>query len=357
MKRTNKLLSIFLTLSIATTAVCSCADQAIEETEVEEPSEETTEESGLESTVEPTEESADESTGESVFEVTREEGIELMLGNEDYYNGFSQNDLDFKMQEEDATMEEYLEFAADQVTEFSDEQQAKIEESISRIEQTLYENGYQLPPLDEIVFIATTMNEELGAGGYTHGTQIYLGDYLVDALDDTTMDYFIAHELFHCLTRCNPDFRAEMYSLINFTVTGEDFPIPDSVFEYHISNPDVEHHDSYATFHINGEDIDCFVDFVTTAHFAEVHTDFFAVGTTALIPVDGTDIYYTPEEADNFDEVFGTNTGYVIDPEECMADNFAYALVFGIEGPANRGYSNPEIIEGILTCLGAEFVG
>ena len=66
------------------------------------------------------------------------------------------------------------------------------------------------------------------------------------------------------------------------------------------------------------------------------------------MPVDGTDIYYTPEQAENFDEIFGKNTEYVIDPEECMADNFAYALCFGKEGPGQNGYPNPEIIEGIL---------
>ncbi len=49
---------------------------------------------------------------------------------------------------------------------------------------------------------------------------------------------------------------------------------------------------------------------------------FFGCSTTALVPVDGSDIYYTPEQAENFDEIFGTNTDYVIDPEECMADNF-----------------------------------
>ena len=31
-------------------------------------------------------------------------------------------------------------------------------------------------------------------------------------------------------------------------------------------------------------------------------------------------------DAENFIEVFGDNTDYVIDPEECMADNFGYAL-------------------------------
>ena len=69
------------------------------------------------------------------------------------------------------------------------------------------------------------------------------------------------------------------------------------------------------------------------------------------MPIDGSDIYYTPEQAENFDEVFGTNTDYVIDPEECMADNFSYALTYGMSGPDGKGYPNPEIIEGILEIL------
>ncbi len=54
-------------------------------------------------------------------------------------------------------------------------------------------------------------------------------------------------------------------------------------------------------------------------HFEKAGDRFFDSGTTALVPIDGTDKYYTPEDADNFDEVFGKNTGYVIDPEECLA--------------------------------------
>ena len=65
------------------------------------------------------------------------------------------------------------------------------------------------------------------------------------------------------------------------------------------------------------------------------------------IYIDGTDEYYTPEDADNFDEVFGKNTGYVVDPEECLADNFGYLIAYGMEGPDGKGYPNPEIITAI----------
>ena len=285
-----------------------------------------------------------------------DEGRELMLANKEYYDGFSQNDLDYKMQKSGATMDEYLEFAADQLLDYTEEEISVIDSHIAGMEKLLEDNGYELPLTDEIVFIKTTMKEEAGASGYTHGTQIYLGEFIVDMFikGETspayaeTADEILWHELFHCLTRCNPEFRKEMYSLIGFTVTGTDYELPASVFEYHISNPDVEHHDSYATFIIDGKETDCFTDFVTTKHYDEVKTNFFAVSTTALVPIDGTDIYYTPEQASNFNEVFGRNTDYVVDPEECLADNFSYAMLYGMKGPSGNGYPNPEIIEGII---------
>ncbi len=288
---------------------------------------------------------------------SKEEGAELMLSNDAYYDNFTQNDLDFKMHKKGATMDEYKAFAKEQVLDFTDEQKAWMDDQLTDMEQTLADNGYTLPPLDEIVFISTTMKEEDGAAGYTHGTQIYLGGDIIDKAVkgnkriNAAMKEILWHEMFHCLTRCNPDFRAEAYKLVHFTVTGKDYTLPPSVEEYHITNPDVEHHDSYATFRINGQDVDCFTDFVTTKHFEKEGETFFDSGTTALIPTDGSDTYYTPEQAENFNEIFGTNTDYVIDPEECMADNFSYAMCYGTAGPGGKGYPNPEIIEGVLKLI------
>ena len=74
----------------------------------------------------------------------------------------------------------------------------------------------------------------------------------------------------------------------------KEYSLPPSVFEYHISNPDVEHHNSYATFIIDGQNIDCFTDFVTTRHFEQEGDNFFGCSTTALVPVDGSDTYINP---------------------------------------------------------------
>ena len=293
---------------------------------------------------------------------SKEEGVEMLLSNTKYHDGFSQNDLDFRMHKTGATMDEYLAFAKEQVRDFTDEEATFISNQIARMEQRLDEEGYTLPPLDEIVFVKTTMAEEGGAEAYTHGTEIYFMDSVVRLATSELvgpkmqdhLDTLFWHELFHCLTRCNPDFRRDMYSLIDFTTEDEDFVQPASAFEYHISNPDVEHHNSHATFGIGGRDVECFCDLVTTRHFGPGVETFFDCYTTALIPTDGSDTYYTPEDAENFWQVFGKNTDYVIDPEECMADNFSYALAYGLEGQGGRGYKSPEIIEGIISYLKGE---
>jgi hypothetical protein len=219
--------------------------------------------------------------------------------------------------------------------------------------------GYELPETDEIVFIKADMGMESGASGYTHGTQIYLsGDTVtIYALMNFIpgfgefMDKTLYHELFHCLTRSNPQFRADMYSLIHFTVTDTEYKLPPSVLERFISNPDIEHHNAYATFLIDGNPVDCYTAYTTTKSYAEAQSGFMSNAATVLVPVDGSDTYYTREQASNFDEIFGTNTGYVTDPEECMADNFAYAMLYGMKGNDGKGYPNPEIIQGIIDYL------
>lgn len=285
----------------------------------------------------------------------REEGIQLLMSNDAYYDGFSANELAFKMQSLTATIDEYKEFSREQVCEFSEEEKALIDEYMASIEKKIADDGFHLPPLDEIVFICTTMEEEGGASAYTHGTQIYFGKEVIDRFIekgtyDPYMEFLLAHEVFHCLTRCNPVFRADMYKIIHFTVKDE-FAIPPSVMEYYISNPDVEHHNAYAGFMIDGRPVDCFLALVTTKHFENKGESFFDTATPVLVPIDGSDICYYPEDASNFDDVFGRNTEYTDDPEECMADNFSYFIVYGIDGPQGNGYQSPEIIEAIRDYL------
>ena len=289
-----------------------------------------------------------------------EEGRELMLTNKTYFDTFNANKLGFVMHKDDVSLAEYLEFAGQQVLEWTKTEKELIDRCMAIVEASFANNGWKMPPLETVVFIRTTMQEEAGAFGYTHGTQIYIsGDLeqyaaLAPEQIDIPVATILAHEMFHCLTRCNPDFRKDMYSIIHFTVEDEEYELPASVSEYYIANPDVEHHNAHATFLIDGKETECYTAFVTTKHCENEDESFMNFGVTALVPVDGTDVWYTMEQASNFDDVFGKNTGYVIDPEECLADNFSYAVIYGEKGPEGNGYPNPEIISAMQAWLNNE---
>ena len=286
---------------------------------------------------------------------TKEEGEELLMSNTEYFDGMTQNDWEFRVGKKGATREEYEALARDNIQEFSEEEKAVIVKYMDHLEKLMEEKGVHLPELEEITFIKTRTEMEAYAEGYTHATQIYIADFMPQVMllgDDVeySMLEIFAHELFHCMTRSNPDFRKEIYRIIHFTVQDEDFELPPSVKEYYISNPDVEHHNSYATFTIGGEPVDCFLAFVTTKHFENEGDMFTDSGVTALVPTDGRDMYYTIDDASDFYDILGKNTGYVIDPEECMAVNFVYAVLYGSNDPEHP-FENPEILDSIIEVL------
>ncbi|MGX8706642.1 MAG: hypothetical protein ACSW8J_08695, partial [bacterium] len=148
------------------------------------------------------------------------EAAELLLSNREYYEGLTQNDLNFRMQKLNATLEELEALIPGETRDYTDAEKAAIDAAMAVIEAACAERGYALPPTDGIVFAKTTMHEECDAGAYTHGTQIYMGELLLSyGLSDMpeAVAYFrriVAHELFHCLTRNHPDFRADMYGLL-----------------------------------------------------------------------------------------------------------------------------------------------
>lgn len=283
------------------------------------------------------------------------EAAVLLLSNEDYYDNLTQDDLNYRMQHKDATLEELKEFASTQTLDFTEEEKQAIDEAMGQIWETCSGRGYHLPPEEGIVFAKTTMNEECGAGAYTHGTQIYLGSrFLEIAMEKSQKDHYleevVAHELFHCLTRNAPEFRSAMYKVIGFTVVDEEYQFPDEIRNVIISNPDVEHHNSCASFDINGKATDCAVVFLPGKPFEQPGDSFFDGMKTGLVPVDTLSTLYTAEDAANFWDVFGRNTEYVIDPEETMADNFSYTIVRGTDASL---YETPRIIQEIDSLLKA----
>ena len=299
---------------------------------------------------------------------TLAEGQQLLAANDEYYNSLNQNNIDWRMRRTGATLEELKSFVQTCVRDFNEEEKTAITRAVASIESRLNDMGAALPfPKDDIVFVRTTMQEESNAGAYTHKTEIYIGERIMrygiphDGDDEATSEsnwlyfnYAIAHELFHCLTRNSPEFRSQMYSLIGFTTTGSDFVFSPDIQNAILINPDVEHIDNYAEFTINGEKRNCELTVFYTKTWGEAYAEvgdeasFFSYNQAVLVPIDALDTYYPVEEASDFWDVVGRNTDYVIAPEECLADNFSYTIVYGFDG---MDYQTPQLITNIYNLL------
>lgn len=276
------------------------------------------------------------------------EGIELRMANTDYFENMTQNDLDYRVGKLGATLEEMKAIAQEQGDEFTDAEKQGIEETMARIEERFEEIGFDYPSDLEIIFVKNKMKDEYGAVAYTHQNQIYLeGDNLDFMISIPGMlDGTIAHELFHILSRNNPEFRQQIYAVLGFTIAQEPEFSPE-IRSILASNPDVEAFDSYAMFDINGQMTKCAVVTLLKSPYSEgaYLVDNFSTG---IVPYDAPDTYYTIDQVSNFWDVFGQNSNYVIAAEEGIADNFASAVVYGMDG---REYKNPEIIQSMLDVM------
>ena len=285
----------------------------------------------------------------------KEEGAALLLDNQAYFDSFHRQDLAYRLERQDGTMEEYYDLCRRSVLDFTQEQKAMIERSMRALELRLAELGATLPIREEIVFVCTTGEEE-HASGYTHRSEIYLNSHILSTIDRPNKpDYcceLINHELFHVLSRNDPAFRAAAYALIGFQIAEQPIRFSDHIRELIYANPDVERFDDYALFTVKGEKKPCTLISYPGRPFEEAGQRYYAHMRTGVVPLDAPSTVYSIDEVPDFWTVMGRNTDYVIAAEECMADNFSYALTYGAEtGPDGKPYPNPEIIRGILDLI------
>lgn len=291
---------------------------------------------------------------------TQEEGQELMRNQKLYHEQINEKSLEFLLQKKGGTLEEFIDYAAEQVRLFEPEEEQKISDILEWLQKQLESHGLALPDPGPITFVKTTGWEAGDASGYTSEGAVFLNEWLFTeeaaeyAVDeggyediDELCREVIIHEISHCLSRLYPEYRAALYSLIHFRVLDEDIDIPQKIRDEIMANPDVEHHDSVATFTINGEKKECYLVFLTDDVFEKEGDNFFDHAYVGIVPL-GEDVIYRAEDVKDFWDVVGENTEYAEDPEEIMADNFSFAIMY----PDEFGeFKNPGILEGIVKYL------
>ena len=282
---------------------------------------------------------------------TKDECIEFFKQNDKYYNLLNQTDLNWRMRKIGATVEEYKNYALGEALDFTDEETLYYIERLAGVQDKLNALGYDYTLDKQIVFFKTTTQEEMDSGAYTFENCIFLGEWLYDYYKENGEDInnyveeVFAHEIFHVLTRNDPEFRAKMYKAIGFEI-GEEPDFSSEVKARLVSNPDVEKFDCYSYFTLNGEKKKGTV----VSYYSSDYTDgenAFDYICPGIVFYDEPDKIYPAEDISDFYDVLGKNTDYVIAAEECMADNFSFAVVEGLDGD----YNEPQIIEYIVSEL------
>lgn len=263
---------------------------------------------------------------------------------------WSRFDYEARLGRKGGTRQELIRFIADQARDWSEEDKQRMQEAADTLNSHIKALNLSLSLPQEIRILKTTMAEEGGAGGYTRMDYIVVEEQIAH-MKPQQVSYLLAHELFHVLTRNHPDFREKMYRLIGFSIAPEEFEVPADLRDVLISNPDVNRFDSYARFRIKGEDRSCAM--LIYANKPYEGGSFFNYLTIGLMPLkdgkaeqqDGKTVIYGIKDAENFFDLVGRNTDYIINPEEILAENFAFLLT------RKSVTANPELIEKMRQAL------
>ncbi len=290
---------------------------------------------------------------------TLEEGQKIISATDEFTESLHNFDLVSRLQEQglEPTRENYRLLGKKSVQEWTDVEKKNINEAAAFLQHRIDSCGYKLPIPRDIVLIKTSMVEEGKAAGYTRDTNIFLtSQEKLTPGGRAFLKVLLAHELFHVLTRTCPEFREAMYAQIGFKLIGHDIKANDKMLEMRITNPDVNRYDSYSMFTIDGKKVPCAMWFHTST-FDYKGGPFFTYGKPGLIPLDknfdpvlkenGDPVIYPTEKASDFYNMIGKNTGYIINPEEVLADNFAFALTdYFMEGK-----NSPEVTERLINVM------
>lgn len=281
-----------------------------------------------------------------------EKANSLLRTEDSFTKSWSQFDIDSRMQKKNSTREELFNHIEKQIRSWTEEEIEKLELIAAELDEIIEEKTFQLNIPETIYLVKTTALEEGSASGYTRGSYIILKDEMLNSSNES-LKGLLVHELFHVLSRNNPEFRERMYGLIGFELMN-DVSYPKSLINRRITNPDAPQVDSYIKLKVKGEPKSCMMilyakeDYTSGDFFKYLNIGFLCLKGDKVKTVeyeDGQPVIYTFPQVSGFFEQVGRNTQYIIHPEEILADNFHYALL----GKADL--ANPELVEAVAKQL------
>ncbi|MCE9526489.1 MAG: hypothetical protein K8R36_10585 [Planctomycetales bacterium] len=244
-----------------------------------------------------------------------EEGKKILTAQDAFTKSLSKFDLQVRLKRtENSTLEDWKKFAAAEVLPWNDEEIAHIKPAVTVLAEKL--KKLKLPLPDKVLLVHMSGKEEADAA-YTRANAIFLPS------------------------------------------TCEEIPLPASLRERKLTNPDAPLLDCVIELKVEGQ-----VVTVTPILYSSVESydpakggPLFRYLTFRLMAVQkkdgkwqpatnaGAPILYDPKQMPSFLEQIGKNTGYIIHPDEILADNFKHLV------KEEKNLPTPKIVEQMRSVL------
>lgn len=246
-----------------------------------------------------------------------------------YTNEHTSFDLSIRLDKSEGLKEkDYLAAAAKDVLNWPQQEQEQLKQAFASIDQFVKTTGAHLHLPDTVKMIKTTAAEEFGAEGYTRENRIMLNT------NAQPIDlHLVAHELWHVISRMNPELRNNAYAVFHFKPCNNIVYKP-ALNNHVITNPDCPFLMNYITITKDGEQHDAALILYSKNDFhAGYRMEQYAnIGLLALtgddrhktpLLKDGHAVVYELNEPTDFFSQIGSNTQYLLHIEEITAEHFA----------------------------------
>ena len=293
--------------------------------------------------------------GVSLRFLSGKESGQFLSQKDDFIRSLSPFDRSVRLRvAREVSEKELLAHVAKHGLDWTDAEKNELTAKIEEVQPKL--KGLNLPLPKEILLIKTTGNEDAGAA-YTRRNGIVFSENRLKRGGAAMRDLFL-HELFHVMSRHDPKLATRLYRIIGYEPSPE-LKFPKDLASRKLTNPDAPFSRHAIEFEHEGKLIK-----VTPILYSRVPKYEEGEGGTLfrylvfrLLVLDaknlanparddaGKLILLDPDEAKNFHKKIGRNTGYIIHPEETMADNFVYMVT------GRKNLPNPEIVKSVRAVL------
>ncbi len=288
---------------------------------------------------------------------TVEQGRKILTARDEFVQALSPFDRAARLKtDKEISEKDYLEFVGQSVLDWTEAEKQQMTSALKVVQTGLSRCPLPLP---KTIYLIKTSGVEEGNATYTRDHAIVLPKSDV-APGRPANPRLLYHELFHVLSRANPDLREKLYKAIGFEKCDE-VTFPENLKSRRITNPDGPRNDHCIAVQVAGRPVWAIPILFSLAERYDPNRDgeffnymqfrFMVVPTDANSPaVKSTPAGHEPRlveqsQLSGYFEQIGRNTQYTIHPDEILADNFASLMM------QDRNVRSPKILKKIEAVL------